>query len=185
MKTATLFLDGLTVATVDGKMLATRYVLWAGENPKFAGHLRTWGEAGSIKTRVRGMPKIADRGTQCMMVGYSSDHAGDCYQMWDPVTGGIHDTRDVTWMHRMYFERQASLGIVIPPMVIQGIDETSTKSGEGINEDALSEETQEGIEVETVIETEENDAESELPTEGEATTMGNPTAAPPQGANQT
>ena len=117
MKTATL-LDGLTVTTVEGKT-ATRYVLWAGENPKFAGHLRTWGEAGSIKTRVRGTPKIADRGTQCMMVGYSIDHAGDCYQMWDPVTGGIHDTRDVTWMHRMYFERQASLGIVIPPMVMK------------------------------------------------------------------
>ena len=95
MKTASL-LDGLTVTTVEGKT-ATRYVLWAGENPKFAGHLRTWGEAGSIKTRVRGTPKIADRGTQCMMVGYSIDHAGDCYQMWDPVTGGIHDTRDVTY----------------------------------------------------------------------------------------
>jgi hypothetical protein len=31
METATL-LDGLTVATVEGKT-ATRYVLWAGENP--------------------------------------------------------------------------------------------------------------------------------------------------------
>jgi hypothetical protein len=69
-KTATL-LDGLTVITVGGKT-ATRFVLWAGKNPKFADHLRTWGEAGSIMTRVRGTPKIADRGTQCMMVGYST-----------------------------------------------------------------------------------------------------------------
>jgi hypothetical protein len=38
-KTATL-LDGLTVAMVGGKT-ATRYVLWAGKNPKFADHLRT------------------------------------------------------------------------------------------------------------------------------------------------
>jgi hypothetical protein len=88
-KTATLF-EGLTVVTAGGKT-ATPYVLWAGENPKFADYLRTWGEAGSIKTRVCGTPKIADRGTQCMMVGYSTDHAGDCYQMWDPVTGGVHD----------------------------------------------------------------------------------------------
>jgi hypothetical protein len=39
-KTATL-LDGLTVVTVGGKT-ATRCVLWAGKNPKFADHLRTW-----------------------------------------------------------------------------------------------------------------------------------------------
>jgi hypothetical protein len=38
-KTATL-LDGLTVVTVGGKT-ATRFVLWAGKNPKFADHLRT------------------------------------------------------------------------------------------------------------------------------------------------
>jgi hypothetical protein len=65
-KTATL-LDGLTVITVGGKT-ATRYVLRAGENPKFADHLRTWGEAGSIKTRVRGTPKIADRGTHILPI---------------------------------------------------------------------------------------------------------------------
>jgi hypothetical protein len=64
-------LDGLTGVMVGGKR-ATRYVLWAGENPKFADHLRTWGEARSIKTRVRGTHKIADHGTQCMMVGYST-----------------------------------------------------------------------------------------------------------------
>jgi hypothetical protein len=96
-KRATL-LDGLTVITVGGKM-ATWYILWAGDNPKFADHLRTWGEAGSINTRVRGTPKIADCGTQCMMVGYSTNHAGNCYQMWDPVTGGVHGTQAVTWMH--------------------------------------------------------------------------------------
>jgi hypothetical protein len=49
-KTATL-LDSLTAVTVGGKT-ATWFVLWAGKNPKFAGHLRTWEEAGSIKTRV-------------------------------------------------------------------------------------------------------------------------------------
>jgi hypothetical protein len=138
-KTATL-LDGLNVVTVGGKM-AAQYVLWAGENPKFADHLRTWGEAGSIKTRVRGTPKIAHPGTQCMMVGYSTDHAGDCYQMWDPLTGNVHDTRDVTWMHRMLLERQVGLGIVIPPTIIAGIDEIPAGCGEGMNNDAFNEET--------------------------------------------
>jgi hypothetical protein len=104
-----------------------------------------------------------------MMVGYSTDHAGDCYQMWDPVTGGVHDTRDVTWMHRMFFERQVSLGIVIAPVIIRGIDETPAGSGEGMNDDALNEGTEEGIIVETVLDNEEKDAERESPMEGENT----------------
>ena len=108
-----------------------------------------------------------------MMVGYSTDHDGDCYQMWDPVTGGIHDTRDITWMHRMYFERKQSFGIVIPPMIIQGIDEAPINSGESIDEADLSEETQEGINVETVEDTDEQDAD-EFPKEGDD--IGNPTA---------
>jgi hypothetical protein len=179
-KTATL-LDGLIVET-GGDKTATRYVLWAGENPKFASHLRTWGEAGSIKTRVRGTPKIADRGTQCMMAGYSTDHDGDCYQVWDPIMGGIHDTRDVTWMHRMFFVQEINHGLVIPPMIIPGINENPTGSGEGINDDAIEDETEEGIHVKTVI---DEDAESKLPKQGDAASiMGNPTA-PNEGVNQT
>jgi hypothetical protein len=50
-RTATM-LDGLTAATVDGQM-GTRYVLWCGENPKFTQHLRTWGEAGTVKSKVK------------------------------------------------------------------------------------------------------------------------------------
>jgi hypothetical protein len=179
-KAATL-LDGLTVVTVGGKM-ATRYVLWAGENPKFASHLRTWGEAVSIKTRVRGTPKIADRGTPCMMAGYSTNHNGDCYQMWDPITGGVHDTRDVTWMHRMFFVREINHMLVIPPMIIPDIDGNPTGSGEGINDDAIEDETEEGIDVETDI---EEDAESELPKEGDATSIMGNTTAPNEGVNQT
>lgn len=49
------------------------------------------------------MPKIADCGVQCMMVGYSTNHTGDCYKMWDPNTGRIHSTRDTIWLKRMYF----------------------------------------------------------------------------------
>jgi hypothetical protein len=70
----------------------------------------------------------------------------------------------------MFFEQQVSLGIVIPPMIIAGIDETPTGSGEGMNDDALNEETEEGTNVKTVI-------ESEFPMEGDASNaMGNPTA---------
>jgi hypothetical protein len=82
----------------------------------------------------------------------------------------------------MFFERQVGLGIVIPPMIIAGIDETPAGSGEGINDDALNEETEEGTNVETVIDDEELDAESEFPMEGDANAMGN-LAAPIGGVN--
>ena len=38
-----------------------------------------------------------------MMLGYADDHAGDVYRMWDPDTDGVHETRDVTWLKRMYY----------------------------------------------------------------------------------
>ena len=58
-------------------------------------------------------------------------------------------------------------------MIIQGIDEAPINSGEGIDEADLSEETQEGIHVETIDDTDHKDAD-ELPKEGD--NMGNPTA---------
>ena len=66
---------------------------------------------------------IADRGVQCMMTGYATDHEGDCYRMWDPKTKGIHETRDVIWMKRMYYEKDIGQGIIVPPMIITGIDD--------------------------------------------------------------
>jgi hypothetical protein len=50
-------------------------------------------------------PKLQDRGVQCMFVGYTLDHDGDRYRMWDPVTGGIHVTRDISWLKRMFYEK--------------------------------------------------------------------------------
>jgi len=102
-KTATL-LDGLLPIEIDGKA-ATKYEHWCGKNPEFANHLRTWGEAGTVKTKTDTTPKLADRGVQCMFVGYALDHAGDCYRMWNPVTKRVHESRDVIWMHRMFYPK--------------------------------------------------------------------------------
>jgi Reverse transcriptase (RNA-dependent DNA polymerase) len=101
-KTAAL-LDGLAVINIDGKS-ATRYVHWCGKNPAFAKHLRTWGEAGTVKIKTKTTPKLADRGVQCVFVGYALGHSGDTYRMWDPKTGGVHVTRDVIWLRRMYYQ---------------------------------------------------------------------------------
>ena len=100
-KTAAL-LDGLTVIKIDDKT-ATRYVHWCGQNPSFAKHLHTWGEAGTVKVRTKTTPKFSDRGVQCVFIGYALGHSGDTYRMWDPKTGGVHVTRDVIWLRRMYY----------------------------------------------------------------------------------
>ena len=101
--TATL-LDGLVVTTLAGKT-ATRYEHWSGKIPNFVKHLRTWGEAGTVKIKDKSTPKVADRGIQCMFVGYALDHAPDCYRMWNPSTNRLMITRDIIWLQRMFYQR--------------------------------------------------------------------------------
>ena len=103
-KTATL-LDGLVPIKVDGK-LATKFEHWSSKNPTFAKHSRTWGEAGTVKIKTSTTPKLEDCGVQCMFVGYTMDHPRDCYWMWDPNTKRVHETRDVIWLHRMFYEKK-------------------------------------------------------------------------------
>jgi hypothetical protein len=93
-------LDGLILIMLDGET-KTRYEHWCGQKPAFAAHLRTCGEAGTVK--VKKPPKSKYKGVTCMMLGYADDHAGDVYRMWDPDTDGVNETRDITWVKRMYF----------------------------------------------------------------------------------
>ena len=100
-KTATL-LDALAAVEIDD-IVKPRVEHWCGKLPAYAKHLRTWGEAGTVKTRSLSTTKIEDRGVTCMMIGYALDHGGDCFRMYNPVTSGVHETRDVIWLHRMYY----------------------------------------------------------------------------------
>ena len=84
VKTATL-LDGLVPITLNGKT-ATRFEHKYGDNPKFASHLRTWGEAGTVTIKSNMQPKSKDRGVVCMFTGYAEDHAGDCFKRCDMAT---------------------------------------------------------------------------------------------------
>lgn len=53
-----------------------------------------------------------------MFVGYPKEHDSDTYEMWDPITGGIHVTRDVIWLKRMYHPdpKKEEDSILIEPM---------------------------------------------------------------------
>jgi len=113
-KTATL-LDGLGVIDIDG-VNETRYVHFSEKNPKFSKHLRTWGEAGTVTLKSKATPKIADRGMHCMFIGYATDHDGDCYRMWNPKTNRVHETRDVVWLRRMFYEKVEGAQLPSPPL---------------------------------------------------------------------
>jgi hypothetical protein len=96
-------LDGFATIKIDDKE-DTRFNHWCGLNPQFINHLRVWGEAGTVKIKTATTPKLADRGVQCVFVGYATGHSGDTYRMWDPKTGGVHLSRDVIWLRRMYYQ---------------------------------------------------------------------------------
>ena len=81
-------LDELAVADLNG-VIKSRIEHWNGTLPKFARHLRTWGEAGVVKTKDKMTAKLEDRGLCCMFVGYSLHHEGDVYRMWHGKTNRI------------------------------------------------------------------------------------------------
>jgi hypothetical protein len=58
-------LDGLVIIEVNGKQ-ETRPFHMFGKNPEWASHLRTFGEAGTVKIKTDTTPKLHDRGVQCM-----------------------------------------------------------------------------------------------------------------------
>ena len=137
-------LDGLAIVDINGEK-KTRYEHFFGKLPGFAHHLRTWGEAGTVKVASKTSPKILNRGVTCMMVGYSTGHAGDCYDMWNPSTGTVYVTRDVVWLQRMYFPPDPTNNVSPPEFeTLHGPDLThepiplvnwSSREGELVTED--------------------------------------------------
>ena len=117
--TATL-LDGLIVIKIDGVSQTREH--WCGQLPKFAHHLRTWGEAGTVKISTDTSKKLNDRGAHCLFVGYCKDHAGDVYRMFNPTTKMIYLTRDVVWLRRMYFVPPPS----VPHLMVSPVVDPST-----------------------------------------------------------
>ena len=97
-------LDGLIVVHVNGKE-ATRYEQFGLPVPKFVNHMRTWGEAGVVKTKSKPSSKLTNKGSSCMFVGYADNHSGNCYRMWEPMGNYIYVTRDVLWLKRMFFNK--------------------------------------------------------------------------------
>jgi hypothetical protein len=43
-----------------------------------------------------------------MFVGYAQNHPGDTFRMYNPSSGGIHESRDVIWLRRMFYDTPLS-----------------------------------------------------------------------------
>ena len=108
-------LDWATPITLKG-VTKTRIEHFGMKIPKFFGQLRTWGEAGTVKTGKDG--KVGDHGVTCMFVGYADNHSGDCYRMYNPNTGRVMETRDVIFLQRMFYEDKCEADAAEHPHVI-------------------------------------------------------------------
>jgi hypothetical protein len=101
METACV-LDWLIVVTIDGVM-AMKII------PAFVKHLKTFGEAGVVTIVGTIKKKVNMRGLLCLMGGYCTDRAGDCYKMYDPINNNVYFTRDVLWLNKMYFDKNGGI----------------------------------------------------------------------------
>ena len=70
--------------------------------PKFTRYLRTWGEAGTVKSGKDG--KLGNCGITIMMVGCANHHGGNVYRILNLETGRITETRDIIWLFCMYYK---------------------------------------------------------------------------------
>jgi hypothetical protein len=61
-----------------------------------------------------------------MFIGYPPNHEGDCYWMWNPVTNGVHTTRDVIWLKRMFYNKEMGQNILINPELLPDVEEEGT-----------------------------------------------------------
>ena len=117
-------LDNLITVQVDGKV-KTRYEHFG----ELARMLRTWGKAGVVMTGKDG--KTGDQGCTCIFVGYADNHDADCYRMYNPETQ-VSETRDVTWLKRMYYTTaRADLNNVEPGIILEL---ESSDENENVNE---------------------------------------------------
>ena len=97
-------LDGLTTTEVDG-LKQSQYKHVFKKKPKVVKYLRTIGEAGDVKITNDTTPKLQDHGIHCILVGYAENHLEGCHQMYDPATQRVHQSRNVVWLHRMFYKK--------------------------------------------------------------------------------
>ena len=103
--TTITLLDGLTIIEVDG-LKQSWYKHIFKKKPKFVKYLCTIGKAGTVKIPSDTTPKLQDCGIHCIFVGYALNHPEGCFRMYDPATHRVRQSRDVVWLHRMFYGKR-------------------------------------------------------------------------------
>jgi hypothetical protein len=93
------FLSNITASKTKEKY---PYQLLFGSKPKLPSSFRIFGEIGVVTTKENVQGKLKNRGTACIFVGYSVDHANDVYWMFNFNTKRIIHSRDVVWLGKSY-----------------------------------------------------------------------------------
>jgi hypothetical protein len=94
-----IYLSNIT--SIKEKMICP-YQLLFGNKPTLLEILRSFGEIGVVTTKNDIQGKLTNRGTPCMFMGYSINHAHDVYRMLNIETKNIINSRDIIWMNKVY-----------------------------------------------------------------------------------
>jgi len=60
-------------------------------------HLIQFGRIGYVTIRTP-VNKLDDKAIKCVMIGYSENHSGDTYRLFNPITKKVIQSRDVKWI---------------------------------------------------------------------------------------
>ena len=87
------------------------YKRFYGENPRYARHLRKFGEIAILTdhTKIRG--KLSDRGKPAFFLGYCENHAEATYKFLNLTTNKAVTSRDVIWLNKNYADWKGLRGI--------------------------------------------------------------------------
>ena len=84
--------------------------------PNLVKQMRTFGKVGTVRTGKDS--KVVDHGVTMMFVGYTNSHERNCYRMFNPLSNIIVESRDVTWLWRMYYPRLDADVTGLDPLVV-------------------------------------------------------------------
>jgi hypothetical protein len=118
-------LDALVIVKINDNK-KTRYEHFHNESAPYQKFLRIFGEAGTVKLKTKTTPKMLNKGATCMFIGFPENHDGECWLMYNAKTRGVHTTRDVVWLRRMYYQKA-----IQAPEIVPITEEESSEDGEG------------------------------------------------------
>jgi hypothetical protein len=93
------FLSNIT--SIKNKMICPSQLL-LGCKTKLPESLRSFGKIGVVMTKNDIQRKLTNRGTPCIFMGYSVNHAHDVYTNLNMDTKKVINSQDIVWMNQVY-----------------------------------------------------------------------------------